>query len=337
LKAPAGWAELSPSLISSSNKDVCRLAVGLALQFGDTSALEFLKKRAQDTKLNAEDRRVALETLMGAKATGTSELLQGLLSDVDVRAVAIRGLAAFDEPAIAQKILELYPTLTTLEKNDAVNTLAARRAYAQALVKALKEKTIPRGDISAYAARLLESLGDADVNAWLKENWGVSRPAAEETLKELKRYKDIVAKADVAKNDASRGRAVFKKTCASCHTLFDDGGNVGPNLTGSGRVEAEYVLQNLLDPNALVAQDYLTWIVKTKDGRVLSGLIRGETDQTVTVLTATESITLPKGEVASRKQSQQSMMPEGLLQTMREQELLDLLTYLKAPGQVPLK
>lgn len=337
LKVPTGWAELSPALISSPNKDVCKLAVGLALQFGDTAALEFLKKRALDAKVPAEERTVALEALLSAKAAGTSELLQGLLGDTAVRAVALRGLAAFDEPAIAQKILELYPTLTALEKNDAVNTLSARRVYAQALVKALKENKIPRADVSAYAARLLESLGDADVSAWLKENWGVSRPAAEETLKELKRYKDIAAKADPAKNDASRGRAVFKKTCASCHVLFDDGGNVGPNLTGSGRVEAEYVLQNLLDPNALVAQDYLTWIVKTKDGRVLSGLIRSETDQTVTVATATEALTLPKSEIASRKQSQQSMMPEGLLQQMSEQELLDLLTYLKAPGQVPVK
>src|SRR5207302_11483553 len=89
----------------------------------------------------------------------------------------------------------------------------------------------------------------------------------------------------VKRGDASHGRLVFSKTCASCHMLFDAGGNVGPNLTGSQRANLDYVLENVVDPNAIVARDYQMTLIETKDGRTITGIVQSETDSALTVRT----------------------------------------------------
>ena len=101
--------------------------------------------------------------------------------------------------------------------------------------------------------------------------------------------------------DPSLGRAVFAKVCQQCHTLFGVGGKVGPDLTGSNRADLDYVLSNVLDPSALIGKDYLAHVIATTDGRVLTGIIRAEDKDTITLVTANETITLPKSEVEERQ------------------------------------
>ena len=100
--------------------------------------------------------------------------------------------------------------------------------------------------------------------------------------------------------DPSLGRAVFAKICQQCHTLFGVGGQVGPDLTGSNRADLDYLLSNVLDPSALIGKDYLAHVIATTDGRVLTGIIRAEDKDTITLVTANETITLPKSEVEER-------------------------------------
>ena len=89
--------------------------------------------------------------------------------------------------------------------------------------------------------------------------------------------------------DLTLGRAVFAKTCQQCHTLFGAGGKVGPDLTGSNRADLDYVLSNVLDPSALIGKDYLAHVVATTDGRVLTGIVRAEDKDAITLVTANET------------------------------------------------
>ena len=129
---------------------------------------------------------------------------------------------------------------------------------------------------------------------------------------------------------------MFTKTCAQCHTLFDAGGKVGPNLTGSNRGDLDYILQNIVDPNAVIPNEYRSWNVETKDDRSLTGIVTKQDEKSVTVVTANEVLVLPRNEIKTLQQSELSMMPEGLLQSLTDQEIRDLLYYLSRPGQVPL-
>ena len=82
----------------------------------------------------------------------------------------------------------------------------------------------------------------------------------------------------------------------------------GPD-TGSNRADLDYLLSNVLDPSALIGKDYLAHVIAMTDGRVLTGIIRAEDKDTITLMTANETITLPKSEFEQRKTSEQSMMP----------------------------
>src|SRR5262249_24968577 len=109
-----------------------------------------------------------------------------------------------------------------------------------------------------------------------------------------------------------------------------------PELTGSQRANPDYVLENALDPSAVVAREYQVTIVEAKDGRVISGIVKQETDRALTLRTQNESLVVPKNEIEGRTLSPTSMMPEGLLDALSKEEVRDLIAYLASPSQVPL-
>ena len=129
---------------------------------------------------------------------------------------------------------------------------------------------------------------------------------------------------------------ISRLSCQQCHTLFDSGGKVGPDLTGSNRADLDYILLNIVDPNAVIPNDYRASNIETKDGRSITGIVTKQDDKTVTVVTANETLVMPRNEIASQKFSELSMMPEGLLQPLSDQEVRDLIYYLSRPGQVPM-
>jgi putative heme-binding domain-containing protein len=107
-------------------------------------------------------------------------------------------------------------------------------------------------------------------------------------------------------------------------------------LTGSNRGDLNYLLENIVDPNAVIPNDYKAWNLETTDDRVISGILKTQDEKSVTLLTATEALTLPRSDIKSLKEGTLSMMPEGLLQNLGEQEVRDLVYYLRGPAQAPL-
>ena len=132
----------------------------------------------------------------------------------------------------------------------------------------------------------------------------------------------------------ARGRSVFNRTCQQCHRLFDSGGDVGPDLTGSDRANPDYILENVLDPSAAVASEYRLTTVATTDGRLVSGIIREQTDRTVTSRRPTSGSSCPARTSRRSRSRTVSMMPEGLLEKLSDDEVRDLIAYLASKGQV---
>src|SRR5262249_43321224 len=136
--------------------------------------------------------------------------------------------------------------------------------------------------------------------------------------------------------DRSHGRLVFAHTCASCHTLFDEGGKIGPDLTGSQRSHPEYILSKVLDPNAAGARDYQGTTNPNTQRRGINGPVKEETDRTLTLQTPTDLVRLSRSEIEERQRLEVSLMPEGQLAVLTDAEVRDLIAYLAGPGQVPL-
>jgi putative heme-binding domain-containing protein len=293
-----------------------------------------LRRQLSDPTLEVAARNRALAALLAIKDAELPILLQSLLKDAGMRGDALRGLAAYDDPKTPEAILGVYPDLTLAEKRDALNTLASRSAFAQQLLAGVRSGAVPVRDLTADIIRQLRGFKNVAIDAQVTALWGVARESGEDKLKEIAAYKATL-KSGPAGNPVP-GRIVFARICQQCHTLFDVGGKVGPDITGSNRGDLDYILHNILDPNAEIPNDYQVSTVDTKDDRVITGIITAQDGNALTIVTANDTILLPRAEVQAIQKSSLSMMPEGLAQALSETELRDLIAYLRSPAQVPM-
>jgi putative membrane-bound dehydrogenase-like protein len=334
--APENWSAVHRKLVASKNAAIREKVLQLSVLFGDPQALASLRQTASDVKIEAAARCTALQTLIEKRPPDLLPLLQKLIGDRAVRGTVLRGLASYSDPQIPQLILEPYAEFSDAEKADAIATLASRPAYALALLDAMEKDRVPRRDLSAFTVRQLLAFKNNELTERLTKVWGTVRPPAADKAALLAKYKAMVPASVLKKADRKHGRLLFSRTCASCHTLFGEGGKIGPDLTGSQRTNPEYLLTKLIDPSAVVARDYQMTVLTLKNGRVLSGLIKEENDKTLTLQTQNEAVRLDKSDIDERQRSQQSMMPDGLLAPLSPAEVRDLIGYVSGAGQVPL-
>ena len=149
-------------------------------------------------------------------------------------------------------------------------------------------------------------------------------------MKVYEDYKSIVS----LKSEARNGREVFKKNCASCHRLDREGIPVGPDLLGIRNQAKEVILLHIIIPEYEIAPGFLNYVVETKDGRTLSGIIGAETDAKVTLRHALgEEETVARTNILSLTSTGLSLMPQELEKNMSRQEMADLVGYLKGAAE----
>jgi len=337
LSAPPGWSELYARLARADDAHLRDQGLELAIAFGDAGAFPALRTLVEDPGADDARRVRALEALVRGRDPRGSAVLLAQLDQAPLRAAALRGLATFDAPEIAPAVLGRYAELSPDERRDALATLGARAASARALLAAVGDGVVPREELSAFQLRALRQLEDPEVNRLLDEHVGQVRPPDASKESEIARVRALLA---ARKADASlrpQGREVFARTCQQCHTLFGTGGALGPDLTGANRGDVEYLLSNVLDPSGVVANEYRTTVAWLKDGRIVTGIERGRTGTSVTLLTETERTTLALDEVEELQLSPLSTMPEGLLDGLKEDEIRALFAYLGGTSQTPLR
>jgi putative membrane-bound dehydrogenase-like protein len=325
---PGRWPAVFAWLTERGDSDVRSKAAALGLLFGDPKAEAGLCAIVEDRADSPASRRFALQNLVDRRTAGLAAVLIRLLDDPDLRGPAIRALAAYNDPATSESILGRYPALTSAERDDAIATMASRPAWAMALLDAVGKGTVSRRDLNTTIARQILTFRTPKLTASLERAWGTLRPTAGDKAALMTKYKAILAAPDLPSSDPDRGRTLFGRICAQCHRLFDQGGDVGPDLTGSDRANPDYILENVLDPSASVGKDYTLTTVATRDGRLVSGILREQTPTALVIQTASERITLPREDVEEVKSSNVSMMPEGQLDPLTSQEVRDLFAYL---------
>jgi putative heme-binding domain-containing protein len=333
--APKGWTAVRDKLFASASRDVRAQAQSLAVVFGDTVAFDLMRKTLADRSADVVERRHALQSLLAANDAKLPKVLLALLDDAALREPALLALAGYDEPETPRRVLAGYDAFSVAERRAALSTLGGRTEYAKQLVAAVRAGKVPVKDLTASTARQLRELGDKEVDAFVDEVWGVARTSPKEKTDLMAKYKSLLTDDRVALADVSNGRAVFARNCAQCHTLYGEGGAVGPDLTGSNRFNLDYVLQNVIDPSAVIAKEFQVTLLRTKDGRVLSGIAQ-EGDHAVTIVSETGKVVVPHEEVDKIKRSDLSMMPDGLINGLSEKDFTDLVAYLRTTHHVKL-
>ncbi|MDR3635254.1 MAG: c-type cytochrome [Isosphaeraceae bacterium] len=332
---PDGWESAFRALLASNDAETRQEALLVGVSYGDALAISTFRSILIDRSTGSPARRTALEALTEKRVAGLAAQLQTLLDDPELRSNALRALAAFDDPATPGLMLARYKTFTAAEREDAVNSLSSRPAYALELLKAVEKGTVSARDLSVATVRQLQALPDRRIATLVEAVWGSVRPTSREKTALIAKYKGLLTADALKAADRSRGRDVFQRTCAQCHRLFDAGGDVGPDLTGSDRANLDYVLENVLDPSATVGRDFRLNTLATRDGRVVSGIIREQSEATVTIQTVNERLVLDRQEIEDLKALPTSMMPEGIFEKLSPEEICDLVAYLGAKSQVP--
>ncbi|HXI51470.1 MAG TPA: PVC-type heme-binding CxxCH protein [Candidatus Saccharimonadales bacterium] len=334
--APTGWGDWQTTLAKAADPRLRDRARELGALFGDGRALEDVKRLALDRDAELAARKAALRTLIDSRPADLRPICESLLGVTFLNVVAVRGLALFDDPVLGEKLARSYRSFHQTERGVLLEVLVSRPAFARALLADIAAGKIPRADLTAYHARQIRSHDDPALTRQLAEAWGEWREAAADKRELIGRLKQRLTPATLAGADLSRGRVAFQTACASCHRLHGEGGQVGPDLTGSGRDNLDYLLENIVDPSAAVSADFRMSVAGLKDGRVLNGIVSSTTPRMLSLKTMTDTITVERGEVESLTESKLSLMPEGLLEALSETQVRDLIAFLMHAEQVPL-
>ncbi len=332
--APRGWSELAKKLSKSNDATVKDLTTRLSQIFGDKNAQLKMLAVLQDSNINANDRRRALKSLLAQKNLDASKYLESLLDHPELRMDAIRGYAMVENEDAPSILLNRFKRLEPQQQKAVVETLASRKVYANALLIAFQENKIKREDIPVQVARSLSlTLGGA-----FERVYGKIKSVGADRVKQIAKYKKLITPDALEKANSSRGRTVFNKTCASCHTLYGEGGKVGPDLTGSNRANLDYILLNSVDPSYDVPEGYRAELISTLDGLIITGVIAEEDGTKVVLKTAEQPrVVVAKEDIENRKTSDKSIMPDGQLDELTTQQVLDLIKYLRTTEQVELE
>ncbi len=335
IEPPPSWPRAYQELAESADAAVRDRALLVAAVFGEESAFPALRALLEDPSADLAKRRLALGALAGASEPETARVVQGLLDQPELRGEAIRALARFDHAATPELLLSRWEGFSGVERADALATLASRPVWARELLGGLARGTVAKSDLNALVLRQLGALADPEVDGMLARTWGVLRSTQEDKLAAIAKWKERLVPDVLAGADPSLGREVFAKTCMRCHVLFGVGGTIGPDISGANRADLGYLLENVIDPNALIPLEYQVSVATTTDERLVTGIEKGSDDRTVRLQTENELVVLARDEVASLRLDALSMMPEGQLETLREDEAIALFAYLQSDRQFP--
>lgn len=335
-KAPASWSAFAAHAATADapgHRDRIR---DLNLLFGDGRALADLQQLALDSSAKAPARLAALRTLIENRPPDLEALLRKASKDDTLRIPALAALIQQGDAAAAREGIGRYRWSDAPGRAALLAALVTRPTNATVLLDAVAGGAVPKADITPFLARQIASLQAPEVTRQLGEVWGSVGTSSDARRGAIERLRKGLTPERLAAADLSRGRQSYAQLCAPCHQLYGEGADVGPDLTGSGRAQLDYLLDNLVDPSAVVPADYRMVVVTLKDGRVLNGVLRQQTDRTVTVQSQSERAALERSEIESLEPSDQSMMPEGMLEALPPDQARDLLAYLMHPRQVPL-
>lgn len=332
VRAPDRWPSLYDKLKQSRNARIRSLATEIAQLFGDAAAAKSMLAALTNPAAPFEKRQRALRGLAGRKRPELRRHLAELLDAPGLRTDAIRAMLVFDDDRLTRTLLNRYSDFNSDEKLAALQTLSARPRSGRALTDALRQGDIPKRDLPAYIARQLRRV----VGNGFVEVWGPIEQLPAEKQAAYAKYRRLLSDEALQRADESRGRAIFNQACGVCHKLYEGGNDIGPDITGADRGNADYLLGNVLDPSGEIQDAYKLVMVTTRDGRSYAGNVANENDRQLTLRTIGQDVVLDQSEIQSREVAPVSMMPEGLLEQLSDREVLDLFAYLRTTRQVPL-
>jgi putative heme-binding domain-containing protein len=302
------------------------LAAKLGIAEVDASQV---RRRLVSASEPADVRIQALDALVAFRDPQLLGALPGVLSSARpaLSAKVLASLGRSDDPKLAEVILAQYPKLPPEVQPLAIDLLMQREPWARKLLDAVLAGSVPKNVLNAnYLRKILDS-NDREALWAVEKAFGRVReernPEREKVVAEMGHYLRENA------GDPVAGRTVFRNFCGQCHTIYGEGGKVGPDLTGNGRGSFDQLVSNVFDPSLVIGPQYQVTTVVTRDGRNLTGLVTEDSEQRIVLRMPGEGEeAVPRGNVKYTRVSKLSMMPEGIEELLSRRDLADLFAFL---------
>ena len=300
-----------------------------------SAAVERVRRVAADPDANETARVTAMSVLgrIADDAAADLDVLRERLAPQESAAVqfaAIRALGRIDRPESAEILLESWDAATPQLRGALFDTAVSRPAWLSRVLDLLSRGRIAAVDLDAARVSLLVEHADASVRRRAAAVFG--RSATSDRSAVVQQY----LPAAELEGDATRGQTVFVKACAACHRLRGAGHEIGPDLAPLANKSPEYLLQAILDPNGAVDSRYLSYAVVLLDGSTLSGILAEEAGGSITLaMQEGRRQSILRRDIDLLKSTGKSLMPDGLEKDLTQQDLADLLAYLReSTGEV---
>jgi len=311
--------------------------IRFALRLGSEPALTPALNLIADPTAPLTERILTIEVLGQVGRNECVSALLQILETADSRELqnaALRSLTSYSAPQIGKRLSELYPKFDKDLRKLVLNALTGRSRWAVELVQAVNEGTIDAAEVKFEHLRELARHKDSQLSEMLEKRWGKVRPESSQDKDNfINQLALLFNPNNKNKGDAIEGRKLYQANCAVCHTLFNEGNPVGPDLTGADRKNTDYMILNIVNPSANVRSEYANYEVEMNDDRAISGLMVESNSAAVTMLDRnTQRNVLPRDQIRTLRQSSLSLMPEGLLEALTPQQILDLFSYIQSEG-----
>jgi putative heme-binding domain-containing protein len=241
-------------------------------------------------------------------------------------------LAKFDNEPLIEFLIDYYlKTKSPDVQEGSVGILLARSKSALRLLEQVEAGSLSAESLPLDRVRSLVDFNDPRINMLLTKHWGrLKGSTPEEKLAEVRRLNN-----DLRAGTGNRvtGKQLFQQHCASCHKLFGEGQEIGPDLTSANRKDREYMLVSIVDPSSIIRREYVSMAIRTTDQRVLTGLVKDNGNGRLTIQPQQgQAFDVSRDEVEEMKTSDVSLMPEDLYRKGSPQDLRDLFEYLQSDG-----
>lgn len=328
LKQPQAWQSFCDELYDSADLSARHAAESLGSAFGDEHLFVRMRAVLGDASASPETRGRALSLLV---TDDSEEKLALLLEAIDTPTLFLpvtRQLKTYDDVRVAKVLIDRLPKLTGTENDAVMETLCSRVSWATELLDAIDQQRLEKERLTAFFARQMAGLGNAGLIDRLERSWGKLGQSSAEMKAAITQLANAYREAPKWAYNRNSGAATFQKLCANCHAPTSDADRIGPKLSGTGSKGIEYIVENMIDPNAVIGKDFQARNILTVDGLVVTGVILNETDSAMTVRTANATQIIAREDIQEIVVSPNSFMPEGLLKPLSEREKIELLMHL---------
>jgi putative heme-binding domain-containing protein len=279
------------------------------------------------------DLRLAAIGLMGhtdySSAGKTLESLLALRHPSEIQLAAVRALSQLPGRAAATGLVEprRWLAFTPQVREAVLSALVTSVDQTLVLLDALEKGSVAATALGSSRRNRLTNHRNAAIQKRARALF-----AAVDSGDRMKVYERLRGTVLTRSADSTSGRRIFASQCAACHSFDGAGGQLGPDLTGIRNQPADAILLHALVPDYEIAPGYQAYVVETRDGRTLFGRLESEAPNSVTLRDASSvSHVILRSQVVSMSASAASLMPSELERLMSEQDLADLIGYLKSP------